>query len=52
MVGDTKVVPREAAAGLFINTSGVDELVDPVPRGPQVMGWIRASEEGSTIPGK
>jgi hydrogenase expression/formation protein HypE len=33
VAGDTKVVPRGAADGLFINTSGVGELVDPVPPG-------------------
>lgn len=31
--GDTKVVPKGAADGLFLNTTGVGELVDPVPAG-------------------
>jgi hydrogenase expression/formation protein HypE len=35
VAGDTKVVPRGAADGLFINTSGVGELLDPVPPGPR-----------------
>ena len=35
VAGDTKVVPRGAADGLFINTSGIGELFDPVPPGPQ-----------------
>jgi len=35
VAGDTKVVPRGAADGVFINTSGVGELLDPVPPGPQ-----------------
>lgn len=35
VAGDTKVVPRGAADGLFLNTSGVGELLDPVPPGPQ-----------------
>ncbi len=35
VAGDTKVVPRGAADGLFINTSGVGELMDPVPPGPK-----------------
>ena len=37
VAGDTKVVPRGAADGLFINTSGVGELMDPVPPGPQAI---------------
>ena len=35
VAGDTTVVPRGAADGLFINTSGVGEMMDPVPPGPQ-----------------
>lgn len=35
VAGDTKVVPHGAADGLFINTSGIGELMDPVPPGPQ-----------------
>lgn len=34
VAGDTKVVPRGAADGLFINTAGVGELITPVPPGP------------------
>jgi hydrogenase expression/formation protein HypE len=34
VAGDTKVVPRGAADGLFITTSGIGELVPPVPPGP------------------
>ncbi|MFO0899505.1 MAG: hydrogenase expression/formation protein HypE [Pirellulales bacterium] len=34
VAGDTKVVPRGAADGLFINTAGVGELEEPVPPGP------------------
>ncbi|MDA1233110.1 MAG: AIR synthase related protein, partial [Planctomycetota bacterium] len=35
VAGDTKIVPRGAVDGLFINTSGVGELVDPIPPGLQ-----------------
>ncbi len=35
--GDTKVVPRGAVDSLFINTSGIGELVDPVPAGPHTI---------------
>ncbi|QDT28544.1 hydrogenase expression/formation protein HypE [Gimesia panareensis] len=42
MAGDTKVVPRGAADGLFINTAGVGELMDPVPVGPD---RIQAGDE-------
>ena len=34
VAGDTKVVPRGAADGLFINTTGVGQLIEPVPIGP------------------
>lgn len=34
VTGDTKVVPRGAADGLFINTTGIGELVEPAPPGP------------------
>ena len=34
VAGDTKVVPRGAADGLFINTSGIGEVVPPPPSGP------------------
>ncbi len=37
VAGDTKVVPRGAVDGLFINTSGVGELMDPVPPGPKAI---------------
>jgi len=32
--GDTKVVSRGAADGLFLNTAGVGELIAPAPPGP------------------
>ena len=35
VTGDTKVVPRGAADGLFLTTTGLGELIDPVPPGPQ-----------------
>jgi hydrogenase expression/formation protein HypE len=34
VAGDTKVVPRGAADGLFITTSGIGALIPPVPPGP------------------
>jgi hydrogenase expression/formation protein HypE len=34
VAGDTKVVPRGAADGLFICTSGVGAMVEPAPLGP------------------
>ena len=34
VAGDTKVVPRGAADGMFLNTCGIGELIDPVPPGP------------------
>ncbi|MBC8351146.1 MAG: hydrogenase expression/formation protein HypE [Planctomycetes bacterium] len=34
VTGDTKVVPRGMADGLFINTTGVGQLIGPVPPGP------------------
>ena len=37
VAGDTKVVPRGAADGLFINTAGIGELVDPIPPGPTAL---------------
>jgi hydrogenase expression/formation protein HypE len=36
VTGDTKVVPRGAADGLFINTAGVGELVFPTPGPPSL----------------
>ena len=35
--GDTKVVPHGAADGLFINTTGVGQLVEPVLPGPSAL---------------
>ncbi|WP_299463036.1 hydrogenase expression/formation protein HypE [uncultured Gimesia sp.] len=37
VAGDTKVVPRGAADGLFINTAGVGELISPIPPGPATL---------------
>lgn len=34
VAGDTKVVPHGAVDGLFVNTAGVGEMLDPVPPGP------------------
>jgi hydrogenase expression/formation protein HypE len=34
VTGDTKVVPRGAADGLFVNTTGVGEILSPAPAGP------------------
>lgn len=34
VTGDTKVVPRGAADGLFINTAGIGEMISPAPSGP------------------
>jgi hydrogenase expression/formation protein HypE len=34
VTGDTKVVPRGAADGLFLCTTGVGEMVEPAPPGP------------------
>ena len=34
VTGDTKVVPHRAADGLFINTTGLGELIEPYPPGP------------------
>ncbi len=35
VTGDTKVVPHGEADGLFVNTSGIGELIEPVPPGPE-----------------
>ena len=35
VTGDTKVVPHGAADQLFITTSGIGELLNPAPPGPQ-----------------
>lgn len=37
VTGDTKVVPRGAADGLFLNTTGVGVLVEAVPPGPSAL---------------
>lgn len=37
VTGDTKVVPRGAADKLFINTSGIGELLLPAPAGPSAL---------------
>ena len=37
VAGDTKVVPRGAADGLFINTAGVGELIAPIPPGAETL---------------
>ena len=42
VAGDTKVVPRGAVDGLFMNTSGVGEIMDPLPPGP---GAIRVGDK-------
>ncbi|MEQ8789630.1 MAG: hydrogenase expression/formation protein HypE [Pirellulaceae bacterium] len=34
VTGDTKVVPRGAADGMFLTTTGVGEIVEPPPPGP------------------
>ena len=39
VTGDTKVVPHGAVDGLFINTTGIGELADPVPSGPESIGY-------------
>lgn len=35
VTGDTKVVPRRAVDGLFLNTTGIGELILPAPSGPE-----------------
>lgn len=42
VAGDTKIVPRGAADGLFINTTGVGQLIEPIPSGPNT---IREGDE-------
>lgn len=37
VAGDTKVVPRGVVDRIFINTTGVGELADPVPAGPATL---------------
>ncbi|MEZ6087295.1 MAG: hydrogenase expression/formation protein HypE [Pirellulaceae bacterium] len=34
VAGDTKVVPHGAADGIFINTTGIGERIEPAPPGP------------------
>lgn len=34
VTGDTKVVPRGAADGIYLNTAGVGVFVEPIPPGP------------------
>ena len=37
VAGDTKVVPRGAADGLFINSAGIGQLITPIPSGPATL---------------
>ena len=37
VTGDTKIVPRGAVDQIFINTSGVGEILDPAPTGPATL---------------
>ena len=37
VAGDTKVVPRGSADGLFVSTTGIGILAEPVPPGPQTI---------------
>jgi len=37
VTGDTKVVPRGAADGLFVNTSGIGAMILPAPAGPTAL---------------
>lgn len=37
VAGDTKVVPRGAADGLFLNTTGIGEQQTPAPAGPAAL---------------
>lgn len=37
VTGDTKVVPRGAVDGIFINTAGIGEVLHPVPSGPETI---------------
>ncbi len=37
VAGDTKVVPKDAADSLFLTTTGVGELIEPVPPGPSLI---------------
>jgi hydrogenase expression/formation protein HypE len=37
VAGDTKVVPRGAADGMFLTTAGVGEFVEPAPPGPAAL---------------
>lgn len=42
VAGDTKVVSRGAADGLYLNTSGVGRVIDPAPPGP---GLLRPGDQ-------
>jgi len=37
VTGDTKVVPRGAADGMFLTTTGIGERIEPAPRGPAAL---------------
>lgn len=37
ITGDTKVVPHGEADGLFINTSGIGEMINPILPGPELL---------------
>jgi len=37
VTGDTKVVRHGEADGIFLNTTGIGELIDPVPPGPEAL---------------
>jgi hydrogenase expression/formation protein HypE len=37
VTGDTKVVPRGAADGLFLNTTGIGRVLEPLPPGPETL---------------
>jgi hydrogenase expression/formation protein HypE len=37
VTGDTKVVPRGAADGMFLTTTGIGERVEPAPPGPSAL---------------
>lgn len=42
VAGDTKVVPRGHADGLFLTTSGIGEMLEPIPPGP---GSIKTGDQ-------
>ena len=37
VTGDTKVVPRGTADGVFLNTTGIGRVIEPAPSGPQTI---------------